>query len=106
MKIRLLQEEEGTKQRDSVLYTGGESALVSSRRPSRRTVCPYCKILSHSEDRCYKKFPELRPKARGMVADVDPADPTPNISDDDSSYVCFIGATLINNTDTSVAFSA
>lgn len=45
----------------------------------------------------------LRPKACGMVAVEDSADPVQNVSDDDSNDACLNGATHIGNTDIFVA---
>lgn len=96
VKSRLLQEEQRMVDRIDV-KPARDAALVNERTSERGgrdvPVCSFCNKRNHTEPRCWKKYPHLRPKrdggnASGLTAKG--SRPATEPEDENSSVVCLM----------------
>ena len=95
VKSRLLQEEQRMLERGDV-KASSDAALVHNSGKSRRLSCVHCGRPGHPSEKCWKKFPHLRPnnnqaKESGLAAKSEHAAVTIDESSDD--VVCLMART-------------
>jgi hypothetical protein len=118
IKARIMQEEQRIGMRNKSAQDKAETAALISknsdengRNGRRRPYCNHCKRHGHTEQKCWTKFPHLKPKNRNdseskpaYVAHQSDEDPavclisnyeSPNESDEDST-VCFMAHWLVH----------
>ena len=83
VKSRLLQEEQRIGSRVKSEPKGDSALITDPKRPVGKK-CDHCGKPNHTEDNCWQKYPEKRPKPKGLVS---------RAPDDDSSeggHVCLM----------------
>lgn len=108
VKSRVPQEEQRMGKREKENHIKAETAALLARRADGslfRTFCDHCKRPGHVSEKCWIKFPELRPKdtrrplglqtntqgkAGSKPAALVVRDPTPGAEDDTEDYICLL----------------